>query len=197
MRRERWRQWPLTVHLTPHSFEMLMDSFRFHLFTLQNNSDALLNTRTFLNLLNLPSIFAQTQIESTQRFFTMYHKAINMGHWTFILPACDVWNLRLHKIGYITVRIRKVWTLWFKIFLCQKLVCFPCIYFIAILAFLQNQSVNLSFLTILDYSSCGLIMSKLNQSVHAFSIRTVTHNLRERLNPVFLKIYFVFNFEEN
>ena len=77
----------------------------------------------------------------------------------------------------IAVRIRKVLTLGFNawIFLCKKLICFFLYLFYCYFrkAFLQKQSVNASFLT----SSCGLIVSKLNQSVHAFMIYTVTKNI--------------------
>ena len=52
----------------------------------------------------------------------------------------------------------------------QNLVFFACIYFIVIFGKLFCKKCKFEFS---DYSTCGLIMSKLNHSVHAFLIRTV------------------------
>ena len=79
-------------------------------------------------------------------------------------------------IFQFTVQIRKAWTLRFKLgFSFAK----KCLFFPVFILLLFSQSFSTKTkcqFEFPDYSSCGLITSKLNQSVHAFLIRTV--NLR-------------------
>ena len=100
---------------------------------------------------------------------------------THILQPFATFTMIYDKRFALTVRIRKSWTLGFKLgFSFAKIGLFFPVFILLLFSQSFSAKTKCKF-EFPDYSSCGLIMSKLNQSVHAFLIHTVKFIIDEAI----------------